>query len=306
MKTLTAFLLCLALAQLTTAQTTEKEYLDLYHNVTKDITQARCFRTVTYMETGKWQVEEFSVSGVKKCTAEYSDKELTVLDGELISYYPNSLTKSKTRWIDGKETGFRETWYSNGQPKAAIQITAVDSYVRSYFDSLGNQKVINGNGDYEEDDKDDDSLPFHITIKGRVLNGKREGVFKGYKEDGTLFCEETYRNGELIKGVSFKDGKEYKYKEYFDVGYKSIVNYIRSNLTYPASARKSKSAGTVLIKIMFNKDNSLKDIVVLKGFHPECDSAAVNVFKYYKFRPFLLRGQEVHFPYFNLPIVFAL
>ena len=63
----------------------------------------------------------------------------------------------------------------------------------------------------------------------------------------------------------------------YEGGYAGMMKYFQKNLKYPASARRMGVEGTVFVSFIVNGDGSLSDVVVTRGFHPDCDKEAVRV-----------------------------
>jgi TonB family protein len=62
-------------------------------------------------------------------------------------------------------------------------------------------------------------------------------------------------------------------------GVKAMLEFIKKNLRYPASARRTGAQGTVYAQFLVNKDGSLSDIRTIEGVHPALDAEAERVIK---------------------------
>lgn len=67
----------------------------------------------------------------------------------------------------------------NGELKTLLEFREKYFAVVEHYDSLGNRKVIDGNGAYEEQNSFEPQEQ-RVTIRGRVKDGKKEGKFHVY------------------------------------------------------------------------------------------------------------------------------
>lgn len=92
----------------------------------------------------------------------------------------------------------------------------------------------------------------------------------------------------------------------FEGGYEAMMNFIRKNMRYPASARRMGIDGTVYVSFVVGKDGAINDVKVLRGISADCDKEAVRVVQMMPpWKPGKQNGKPV-FVRFNLPIKFKL
>ncbi len=92
----------------------------------------------------------------------------------------------------------------------------------------------------------------------------------------------------------------------FPGGDEAKTAYMKSKLSYPESALKSKTEGTVYITFVVEKDGSVNDVKILRGVHPDLDAAAMKaVIEMPAWKPGKQRGEPVRVQ-FNLPVRFKL
>ncbi len=92
----------------------------------------------------------------------------------------------------------------------------------------------------------------------------------------------------------------------FEGGYEAMMNFIRKNMRYPASARRMGIDGTVYVSFVVGKDGTINDVKVLRGISADCDKEAVRVVQSMPpWKPGKQNGKPV-FVRFNLPIKFKL
>ena len=111
--------------------------------------------------------------------------------------------------------------------------------------------------------------------------------------------------------VSQKDQKEDPFNVVEDMpafpgGMEAMIQFISSNIKYPADAKKQKVDGRVLVNFVVEKDGSITEVKVIKPAFPSLDAEAIRVVKAMpKWKPGYQRGQAVRVQ-FTLPINFSL
>ena len=111
--------------------------------------------------------------------------------------------------------------------------------------------------------------------------------------------------------VSQKDQKEEPFNVVEDMpafpgGMEAMIEYLSSNIKYPADAQKQKVDGRVLVNFVVEKDGSITEVNVVKPGFPSLDAEAVRVVKAMpKWKPGYQRGQAVRVQ-FTMPINFSL
>ncbi|MCF8298438.1 MAG: M56 family metallopeptidase [Saprospiraceae bacterium] len=99
---------------------------------------------------------------------------------------------------------------------------------------------------------------------------------------------------------------EVEEKPEFIGGDEARIKFIQSNLTYPESARKNGIQGTVYIEFIIEKDGTVSDVKVLRGFNEDCEKEAVRVVSAMtKWKPGKMKGKPVRVK-FVMPIKFKL
>ncbi len=163
-----------------------------------------------------FKVLEYYKKGQVRLTGESLTVEPLTFEGSAISYYPNGKRMSIEVFDHGvKKTSY--TYYPNGKPQAVREypetMAGANIYknytLTTYNDTTGKAQVTNGNGDF---------AGFEIDMaeryaEGKIVNGKREGVWKGnYPADKISFVEE-YHDGNLLTGTcTTAKNKKYTYK----------------------------------------------------------------------------------------------
>ncbi|GHT20508.1 cell envelope biogenesis protein TonB [Bacteroidia bacterium] len=100
--------------------------------------------------------------------------------------------------------------------------------------------------------------------------------------------------------VSVEQGAE------FPGGIQELYKHISDNLRYPAIAQENGIQGKTTLRFVVEKDGSVSDVTVLRGFDTNCDKEAVRVVKSLpKFQPGRQNGRAVR-QYYTIPITFKL
>jgi periplasmic protein TonB len=92
----------------------------------------------------------------------------------------------------------------------------------------------------------------------------------------------------------------------FQGGYEAMMNFIKKNMRYPASARRMGVDGTVYVSFVVSKDGSISEVKTIRGISADCDKEAIRVVSMMPaWRPGKQNGKPV-FVRFVLPIKFKL
>ena len=92
----------------------------------------------------------------------------------------------------------------------------------------------------------------------------------------------------------------------FPGGQKAMRKYLMTAITYPEKAKKAKIEGKVYVSFVVEKDGSISNVELLRGFDKECDEAAMKAVKEMpKWKPGLKQDQPVRIR-FNMPVLFKL
>lgn len=183
-----------------------------------------------------YAVTNYYKSGSIQMKGTSKSKDKMIKDGTFTFYYENGNKEAVANYVNGATHGIATQWYENGQKKSESEFI-YDKTKRTfkrkfdnYWDENGEQKLINGNGFFE--DKDDRNEP----SKGEVKNRSKEGTWTGYLIKQAYSYTETFKDGKFISGESIdKDGIKYPYTEYKTKpkpknGINDFYTYILKNL----------------------------------------------------------------------------
>lgn len=265
------------------------------------------------VEKNKYIAKDYYLTDTLKQLGSYSDKEIFTKDGFFTSYFTNGQKNSEGFYKDNRQVGKWYKWYKNGKPKEeGFYDVKNDPYLRykveNFWDSLGNQLVKNGNGDYQIEENDDELS----HGKGKVVNGLKSGTWIGYFKDGKIAYQEEYKENKFLNGISFDTkGKEYKYDQVFESNLNPFYNTVMRNLKYPAQARRNGIQGQVIIQIIIDQAGEIILSRIVKGIGGGCDEEALRVVNSFngKWGDGKRRGQQLKFKKpqsMYLPITFKL
>ncbi|MEQ6124685.1 energy transducer TonB [Pseudotenacibaculum sp. MALMAid0570] len=228
-----------------------------------------------------------------------------------ITYWKNGNKSAEGLIKKSRRIGTWLTWYEDGtkmserkyfEQKKLLGGKSIPSQLINFWNKKGEQTVKDGTGEYfYETEKG-------AEHKGKIINYKKEGVWIGFRKDGSRIYKETYKNGKLKKGESWdREGKKYKYKEVFvntkySGGSKGLAQMIMKNFRTPQYAIDNKIEGLMLVTFKVNKNGEVQDIEVRKKLCGPCDQEAIRIVSLLKkWRPAKSRGQKVNVKY-TLPL----
>jgi hypothetical protein len=265
-----------------------KVYFDAHWRETDDIAGAKYYRIGNKDSLDRWHgaVGDYYKSGKIQMKGKYTKD---VKDGVFIYYSERNTYESAGRYSEERAVGKWENFHWNGALESEVYY-GDEVFTATVFDSLGNPQVINGNGEVRRWYANG-----QVREEGRYINGKKEGPWYGYYENGKPYYKEEYRSNRLIHGVSQgKDGRRYVYDHLSEYplpvdGMPAFKRYVEQNRRTSPDARHGK------VKLVFSVgvDGSTFDYVVLEGLSPEQDAEAKRLLKEGPpWRSALAHGQE--------------
>jgi hypothetical protein len=223
---------------------------------------------------GRWQgrVTDFYRDGRIQMKGSYKDD---LRSGIFIYYSERGTYESAGRYDNERGVGKWERFHWNGVLKEEIYY-GDGGFTRNTWDSLGRPQVINGTGR---------SITWYdngkIREEGDYINGKRDGYWRGYYNDGTPYYEDFYNDNRLIRGAAItKENKRYVYDELSEYplpegGMGAFRKYLIWNLNKKAITKEG------VVKVIFNVgvDGSRWDYKILQSTCAECNEEALRVVK---------------------------
>lgn len=247
-----------------------------YYRITKDY----------YFAQESYKTNTYYASGILQMEGTFKDNEAYLKNGEFIYYYENGNKKTQVTYQKNKSIGAYFDWYENGDKKTEGEYILNEKKAQSdlkiinFWDSKKNLIVEKGQGFY-------DSSEEKLSIKGKIINGFKEGVWTGY--DGVVKANftENYTDGKLISGKSFdiKTKTEYSYEAVESQpepakGIDHFNKFLAKKMKIPNFNHPIK--GRILLEFIVEKDGKISNINVLRSLQPDFDNAGIAVLKKYK------------------------
>lgn len=281
-------------------------------------------RVVTRPDSGAlFNVNEYYMNGKLKCTGQSTKIPVNSWEGAFTSYYPSGSKRVTCFYKQNRLSGEFTEYYPNGvlyvvrdydgdSPEGNVNsVGNMHLYhflIKTCNDSTGKPMVVNGNGRYIGFSPDFK----HLFEWGEIKNGERNGKWNGHGsgKDSIAF-EETYNNGVMTEGRSFRAGKTFTYTQrdsypQFDGGEAAFARFLSSNIRYPSEAKKNNVQGRVYIQFVVERDGTLTDIKVVRAPSADLGQEALNIVGMSpKWIPGKQYGQPVRIQ-FTVPINFSL
>jgi len=142
--------------------------------------------------------------------------------------------------------------------------------------------------------------------------GKKDGLFTTYWDNGKIKRQDSYLNGELTGGKCFDDkGVEVKYYPYevitiYEGGINALMRFLSLNIRYPVSAQEAGIQGKVIVSFLIKKDGSVDKFNIARSLDAATDAESIRVLSLIKnWKPAIIDGEIVDFPV-TLPVVYRL
>ena len=212
-------------------------------------------------------------------------------DGIFLYYSDHGTYTSAGRYTREESVGKWETYHHNGRLAREV-VYQEGAFTRNVWDSLGRIQVKDGHG-YETQWYENGQ----VEAVGSYLDGKQEGLWRGYHPDGTPYYQELYHEGKLERGMAVtRDGKRYVYDQWSDLALPVMgLEKYRKYLDEHTHAPEALWPGSGTVKIIFTVDpqGGLRDFVILQSVCPACDQEAIRLLRDGPpWRPALVRGHK--------------
>lgn len=260
-------------------------------------------RTVKTIENStNFNVEEVWSTGEKYATYLVSDYNELLISGEKKIFFKNGNLKEIKNYKNGNLVGDYSSYYLNGKPQLKGRyeesINGAILFIFDFWDENGVHKVIDSNGEYQENLKDN---IYRISIK----NGRYHGVLK---PDFIIYPYSVryYENGNFVKGEFYKSSTNIRVYNREEIsanpvgGIKKFRQDITDQLILKFQGKKINI--DVLIKFEILTDGTLDNIVFLKSAGSKIDQKIEEILrKKNKWEPGIKNGIEVK-SIFKFPI----
>jgi len=267
---------------------TKRIFYDAAWKEIEDPSASVYYRIGTVDSLGRWQgqVRDYYRNGDIQMKGKYLNG---MKDGIFLYYSDRRTYSSAGRYAKEDAVGKWENYHWNGALNSEVYYNE-GAFTGSVWDSLGGVQVTNGNGKVITWHSNG-----HVAEEGNYQDGKREGDWFGFHDDGKPYYHEFYRDNRLVRGASEdKDGKRYVYDQLslypFPVmGMTDYKKYLDKNMRKPDPSKFE----TGMVKVIFNVgvDGAVWDFVIIQSLTIAHDREAIRLIKDGPaWRPGLLHG----------------
>lgn len=260
-----------------------------------------------YIEKDLYEIKDYYKSGVLQMQGSSKTNDGNSREGQFIFYYENGKRKTVENYVKSRSQGKFMEWYENGNPKLDGEYYQSEKGFNSdfkmfqYWNSKNEHLVVDGNGDYIEND----SLK---SVQGKIKNGFRDGVWTGINNKLKYKYTDLYKNGEFISGKSIDStGTAHEYKVLDSrpmpkKGINDFYKYVGRNFTKTKAAIQNKITGKLFVTFIVDKDGKIVEPKIIKSLGYGLDEEAIRVITGYEnWIPGQQRGVNVRVLY-SIPI----
>lgn len=289
-------------------------YLDSLGNIgnEENFKQIRIVKDYA-LEKEFYEVSFYYKSGKIERRGTTSNKYLMNYEGPSIYYYENGNRKKIENYLKSKILGKQFEWYENGNLKSESEVV-FDKKTKNtitkiihYWNSNNEQKVIDGEGDYEKIEEfplngQDKSI---IKSNGKIKNYVKDGIWNTIYSRSKQTTKEIFQNGIFISGLTIdENGNEHPYsileeKPRPKNGMDDFYRYVGRNYKTPDVLGLR---GVIYLTFIIEKDGTITDIKVMRDIGYGTGAEAIRVlYKYGNWIPGKQRGVPIRVMY-SLPI----
>ena len=223
---------------------------------------------------GRWQgpAWDFYSNGKVQMKGTYLNSKR---DGIFLYYSNHNTYTSAGRYENDEPVGKWEAFHDNGRLKSEEFYT--DRYrMRNAWDEEGNLMVTDGEGTYREYYSNG-----VVAVEGEYRDGRRMGLWTGRHDDGSMYFEELFHDGRLIRGRAVtRSGETFLYdaSSLFAMpegGNERLLAYLNKSV----AALNPDVHGKVRISFRVTINRVLTDFVVDESLNPELDAKAIELIK---------------------------
>jgi antitoxin component YwqK of YwqJK toxin-antitoxin module len=285
-------------------------YTDAFF-VTSNENNFEYIKEIEDYETNKknYTVKIYYKSGKIYLTGNTLDKDKVLLHGKCLYYYENGKKKRIANYENNKLIDKQYYYHENGLFKLESEIEVSKNKKESiikilnFFDENNVQKVINGEGEYVDQESDNE------TSFGVIKNFVKEGIWKGRIIDEKVEFTEQYNKGKLTSGNSIDSlNNKYSYNLIRETaspkkGMNDFYSYVKNCGVIPKNI-DGYVTGKILVIFDVNEKGALENVSAYsQDQFGVTENALKLISKYENWIPGKYRGMLVK-THFTLPITF--
>lgn len=304
-------LIVLAFSKLYSQSANDKKvYLDSLWNETTE-SNSKYYRIIKdyYLPKDKYIVLDYFKSGKLQMEGSYFEKEVLSKTGQFVYYYENGNKQYIYNYEKSVSLGIFKSWYQNGKPEFEGEYFKNEIYpnltgdfkIYQYWDSQNKQLVKDGMGNCAFSNK-------YESESGSILNGNKDGIWKGKNISMKFSFTEKYENGIFISGESIDSlNTTHKYDKLViqphpKKGLKHFYTYVAKKFKMPKEAESKNINGKLVLNFIVERDGSISEIIVLKSLGYGIDEEGIRVLqKYSDWETGEYKGLQTRTS-FNIPI----
>ena len=247
----------------------------------------------------------------------YKDSSTTIKHGAATFFESGTKNKRSAGYYYNNQKQGEWRFYDENKLTTSYMYKAglLEGAAYQYFADGTKNKLV----EYENDNKVGTYLSLHedgktVRFKGQYKDGKEDGNWLSYYENGTQAAAEQFSMGELAKYELYDEkGKKMKNKDYkalqkpmFPGGEASLMKYLANRIVYPEYARYADIQGKVFIGFIVEKDGSISNVKMIRSPHKLLSDEAIKVVEN---MPTWSVGMEHNVPVrvqYTLPVQFKL
>ncbi len=244
---------------------------------------------------------EYYKNGVRKTEGEYTNNEAV---GYWVLYYENGEVASKGNYLKDEKSGAWETYHQNGN------LASKGTYINGIRKGLFIDYHENGNKAKETNFEKGKEHGFQAIFDEEGNQVDLVEYVNGIKRGGgkTTAKSTTEKSG-YVEVYDFGEEEIYKVVEEmpeFLGGDKAMLEFMYSEIQYPAIAKKNGIEGLVVVDFVITPNGNITNASIKRDIGGGCGEEAIRIVKEMpKWKPGKQRGKRVSVQ-FNLPVRFKL
>jgi len=208
-----------------------------------------------------------------------------IKEGTFFYYYKNGKNKAMVNYQENKKVGKEYRWYENGNKQSEGEYVLNDDrlepsifILNQFWDMNGQQKVIDGNGDYEEHEDDTNAY-------GKVVNGRKNGEWKGNDKKIKISFVENYKDGNLVSGISSDSlNNQHPYEKIFvqpkpKKGMSHFYEFVGKKFKFTKNSEGK--GGKIFITFFIDKKGKATEFKIVRGLGFGLDEEAIRIISNY-------------------------